>query len=641
MTSVPNDDAPARQAEPEGDLLALWLLTTSLILVAEGALSRSVAATLDGVKVQAVALALTGTVCLLRRATNSLEIGVLGVTAYFALVLWLRTFWLIVPLAGAAIFFFASVDGRHAVRTLARADLWVASAVAAVLVLSVRHYADFLIIEKLRYGVAHQDTLFHASVASMIKTYGVVSTGLNGLVGLEYHVLAHRFIAALSILAGLKTLETYGIAPILVLGPLVVAGATWCAWRLAPDAPRATIVSAWTVVCGVLTLLVLLPLAGWAVWDSYFVSESYALSLPLLLLAIPLIASPDLSVRASVVAAALCLLAGLTKGSVGVLGLGLFWARAIVLGGRIDRPKALAVAFVATLIFFYAMAEAARVRMNDAFNPFYYAQLYSVFSSELREAVQSARAGRLSGAGITAKATLAVASFMLFQFLLAWAVIVRRWRVSGARSILRHADSLFTVVAVALATAALMFELIGVWYFLNPPTFVALPFLAAEAGRRLALARPVPRRIVAAVVLLGASFLAARGYADRTGIFLKTRESFSSAIGPPTRTVDALLALRTQEGEGSVVFALDESFPRFPTGVWHCAMIPFVYPAVTERAWTGVIDAAGPCPYEAYGYPPYFRGPHLLVPAVIPPNAVLVPAGRLTTRDAHASDGHR
>ena len=50
-------------------------------------------------------------------------------------------------------------------------------------------YTFFDMSTRLNAGLVHKDTLFHASIESMLKNYGISSTGLNGLVDVPYYVL--------------------------------------------------------------------------------------------------------------------------------------------------------------------------------------------------------------------------------------------------------------------------------------------------------------------------------------------------------------------------------------------------------------------------------------------------------------------
>ncbi|MGH9456433.1 MAG: hypothetical protein ACRD2J_02185, partial [Thermoanaerobaculia bacterium] len=75
----------------------------------------------------------------------------------------------------------------------------------------------------------------------------------------------------------------------------------------------------------------------------------------------------------------------------------------------------------------------------------------------------------------------------------------------------------------------------------------------------------------------------------------------------------------------TAVLSPDAAFPD-DGELWACAQAPFVYPAVTERAWVGRINLETPCEYAGYGYPGYFEGdPPSLVAPVIPAGARIEP----------------
>ena len=79
-------------------------------------------------------------------------------------------------------------------------------------------------MERVSYGALHQDHLFHSAIAAMIKNYGAPSTGINGLVEINYHVLFHKLTAALSIVSGNPVLEVYGIFPWIFFFPILLFG---------------------------------------------------------------------------------------------------------------------------------------------------------------------------------------------------------------------------------------------------------------------------------------------------------------------------------------------------------------------------------------------------------------------------------
>jgi len=48
----------------------------------------------------------------------------------------------------------------------------------------------------------------------------------------------------------------------------------------------------------------------------------------------------------------------------------------------------------------------------------------------------------------------------------------------------------------------------------------------------------------------------------------------------------------------------------------HCAAKPFLYPAITEHPWIGVIEKRSDCKYHEYGYQMYLKEGHLISPVV-------------------------
>jgi len=78
-----------------------------------------------------------------------------------------------------------------------------------------------LFVENLCNGYAHIDTLFHATLANMLRTYGVCSTGLDGLPHVLYHFGSHWAFARLSNLLDLPVIDFYNLAYPVIFAPFV------------------------------------------------------------------------------------------------------------------------------------------------------------------------------------------------------------------------------------------------------------------------------------------------------------------------------------------------------------------------------------------------------------------------------------
>ena len=611
-------------------LIALLVLTGVCLTVSEWVLSANTAMTVAALRIGGVALLAIGTACLSGRFTGSAPAGVLAALACLLSALAIGP-WVIVPLVAASGLLLRLVGWRAIAAPLANPGVWLGAVLAAAVILPIPHLADFLIVDKLHQGAAHQDALFHASVVGMVKTYGQSSVGLNGVVPLPYHVLSHQLLAAVSILAGVPVLETVGIAGIVVLGPLLLFALAWCARALAEGTAAPSAVTTWLVVCTVFAALEWLPIERGGGDYSYFVSESYTLALALLVLALPLIARRDSTTASDVLAAVLLVVAGMTKGNIGLIGLGLMVVRILWFPGAAGRTRPLAIAALATLVFAWVMAGAAEsAGSRMVFRPFHIAQTYTPWGSDIGRAIEALSAGTVPAIGTGGRALAAIAMFLLCHLLVSFVVLGRRWWVSGWRGLTSHPDAVLSLAAIVPGLAVAQFRMAGGSYFLNQTLFVSLPFAALWLARRLDASRTLARRAVTTAALVAAAMLVVQSYRDQPfgPVFVK-HHGYVDRLNDRGRGghVDALLALRPQRRDRPVIFVAAPSFPK-PADVWDCYQVPFTYPAVTERAWLELIDAASGCRYISYGYQDYFvQGTRLLKPAAIPPGVTVVPVG--------------
>ena len=153
------------------------------------------------------------------------------------------------------------------------------------LLINSKGYATVLTPELALVGTQHLDTLFHASIANMLVKHGALSTGLDGLVPIKYHVLSHIWLGCLSLWLGVTTLEGYYIGAQVVAIPMLLFSLV-LATHLLRRAGEGLADSALTTLVPLLLLFVA-DLFG---WTSYLVSESYFLAMILFLLSLPLLA---------------------------------------------------------------------------------------------------------------------------------------------------------------------------------------------------------------------------------------------------------------------------------------------------------------------------------------------------------------
>jgi hypothetical protein len=218
-----------------------------------------------------------------------------------------------------------AVRGMPGSRFILALTCGCAAGIGYFFVVNSKGYATVLAPELALVGTQHLDTLFHASIANMLIKYGALSTGLDGLVPIKYHVLSHIWLGCLGLWLGVPTLDAYYIGAQIVAIPVLLFSLI-----LATELLRKR--DDGLVHGSLVTLLPLLLLFVADLWGttSYLVSESYFFAMMLFLLSLPLLAEiaadqfhlrPSLQVAAVIIVGILILV---SKISVGVI----FWGAA-------------------------------------------------------------------------------------------------------------------------------------------------------------------------------------------------------------------------------------------------------------------------------------------------------------------------
>lgn len=203
---------------------------------------------------------------------------------------------------------------------LVRKGRWVLPFAAILFAMAIvgsteRNVGDAFILEKLRQFILNPDTLFHASLASMLKHHDIAGTGMHGLVGVQYHLLSHYLYSRIATIFDLNLAVVYGYTNFIFLAPLLITSWLRLLTAILPTSAALT---------GLLILLggPLSDVFGWQ-FNSHFVSESYLLSLVLLAgglsLFVPLLRERKLERKAIVLALIYLPLMSMAKISVGFI----------------------------------------------------------------------------------------------------------------------------------------------------------------------------------------------------------------------------------------------------------------------------------------------------------------------------------
>jgi len=92
-------------------------------------------------------------------------------------------------------------------------------------------YLTPLFIKRILLNCFHSDSVFHMSITSMLKTFSLPSTGLDGIPALKYHVGSHYLLSRLATLLGASSFSAY-----LVYYPSVFLPFFWAAVALCAEA---------------------------------------------------------------------------------------------------------------------------------------------------------------------------------------------------------------------------------------------------------------------------------------------------------------------------------------------------------------------------------------------------------------------
>ncbi|HEX4240752.1 MAG TPA: hypothetical protein VHZ53_05025 [Steroidobacteraceae bacterium] len=489
------------------------------------------------------------------------------------------------------------------------------SLVGTLTILGTRHaYTSFDMIERLHAGNVSLDTLYHASMAAMIKNYGVTSTGLNGLVETPYHALSHALFAVISLVSRAPVVEVYGIATWMLFAPLLLYAASASCVMLRegarPDAARI-----WTCVCLILVFAPL-TLERWALWDSFFVSESYLVALSLLLLGLPLLLAAQLRPAGVALIVALTALLCGAKAPVGVVFIGLFGARLVLLNGRFKLAETAAwVAMIAVGVAVVVRSAVAN-RASVSIGPGEFIEQYSALGRYLSAAHQAVLGVGTAGARAWVLAAASLGSFVVLHFALTWLLVITAVARLGVRSALRSPIVVLALCATAAGMVIVaLFRIYGgsAYYFTNVAFFVSLPAAAgllAELPRRQRIAN---WQILSAAAVLVA-LASARAYWNASALNGDRAQGGRSAL--ITRLLDVRRSLPRK-----VILEADRSMLKAnPFSL--CLARPFVFPAVSERPWIGVIADSAGCLSDDYGLDSYrsYPGSRRMLPPPSPPS---------------------
>lgn len=241
------------------------------------------------------------------------------------------------------------------------------SFVLAVITVGSWHDADLFLLWDITRIPTHSDPLFHAAISAMIKNYGVISVGLDGLVPLNYHTLSHVIRGAISFGTWQPIISTYAAMQLIVSEPLLLMTIIITAETVRPSTNlRNFLIRILFLFFSFCSISIWPMFERFGFWQSYGTSDSYAISLILMMATICTLRIEGSFCRLSAMVS-LTLLCTASKISTGTICVAILVTHLTFYDGgtRISRITAAIVALAGWCIFFYTLAPLA-VNMPEA-----------------------------------------------------------------------------------------------------------------------------------------------------------------------------------------------------------------------------------------------------------------------------------
>lgn len=557
----------------------------------------------------------------------------------------------------------ASSMGR--VRLSDFAALVLASCTFAVVTLTGWHDANlFFRWDIMAWNSVQIDPLFHSAITAMIKNFGVSSTGLDGLVTLNYHVFSHVIRAAISFGTGLPVVSSYGAMQMFISGPLLLMAIVAAAETFRPSARARYFILRIVVLFVALYSIQLWPaFSKFALWDSYATSDSYAISLILMLATLSAIRIEGESIRllvlallvwltsaskistgticAAIVIAHLALYetSARTKrilaGSCTVVGWGvlLYFERphtqfsqvlSLINTGAILNYGLVAIVAVAALASIFIVLQHQKALRKYAllaggicsisFLLYLWLHPHVLFVSGIQKLYFLRTYVRLPSDSGTSEFWLTLGNFTVIHFLFTWLLVVASanlyfWNRDKAKYL--AAPLLYSLCALIISWLVLFFSQLGggaEYYFTNVAMFVALPYLLTIASIQNIGESPAKGIAINALplILLTGSLL---------GVLTlnhdKSLVNLLNAVRSRTETVDRPFAQifsyleEIRNDLSTKDLAVYVAKEEIHATLDDCSLLPFVIPAVTERS--GLLSLPDPlqCAITNWGYSSY------------------------------------
>ena len=537
------------------------------------------------ISVEVIVLLIIFAIFSVAQLSRSLLWGVLAIFATLAISTFLNNQWGLWAITALGIYgFIVFIKNQHQyVGLIDRRGLLKSVIFGVLVIVSAKIPVSFDMLDRLELGNIHRDTLYHASIASMIKSYGVISTGLHGLIETPYHILSHSLFAAISTLSGIGVIEIYGLVSQLLFIPLLLCAIAY----VASSFNKEKYYFKHFILTGFILAVAPRILKIWGLKESYFGSESYLIALILLTLSLSLLYKKSYRRLDFVLFFIALSLMTIAKASVGAIFIGLLLARIILFNTptkkRIQELMLFLVSAAMLAYLLYPAMQAHVVYQEVGYWEF--VKNYSLFGELTKEPFYLS--------------FIPVLFFILMHFSISWATIKSRANTGGISAIFHDPVTFYSLAAVIGGVLVVMLPLLPKstdYYFSSVALFVSLPwFIQIIANMEFPRIRRPYFTALLIVLIFKSTKLMEKTFLERDQIPQQAHVNF----------INTLINVRDNYTDN--IFIKPKNLEKAHNPINNCASKPFIYPAVTEKAWLNIINLNNNCQYEYYGYSRYLK----------------------------------
>lgn len=550
------------------------------------------------------------------RKFGNFGIALLGAIIPFVLALTLKFQYLVPILSVFYLFVFARETIKlHAGHHIRVSFVWVSTIAVAYsfVVLASPQLTDVFFTSKMLVGQFNTDSFFHIAIASMIEHFGVSSIGAHGLIPVEYYTFSHYFFAAAAYITGISVVDSYASMYSIVLIPLLLLALSGAA-----ESIQRSRTSTEYFFRLFLIGLIFVGFLGYgpgslstryAMWPSYFESESYTLSLIFLLVMLSMLNVEHFGKQFVGICVCLILMC-LTKASTAIIAYGIFVAHLVFSPAFSYRRRALFVGVATVSVAITLKIMSPQVSEVLQFNYFDFVRQYVLNEPAISQGNYLA----------DYRFWVELLKFLGVHFFFSWAcfaLLANGLRHQSENRILAGKALIYNSVALLAAFIAVIFMVLpagAVYYFTNVSMFVAIPFVVIYAARGCAEAKincqvQSKRNVVPLIfICIGAIGLLVQAPTLIRALKNKTMQSQpTSETAKFESYLNQLTSIRNaHEGKKMLVYIAKEN-----AGFWQapitasCLAPTFAIVAVSEHpAVFGLPDKAR-CKVAYYGFNSY------------------------------------